>query len=280
MVIDSEGIIRDVAVSTSDALLDGFNDVIERRWIDTVTPESRRKVEEILDDAANNRDSRWREINQQSPRGSIPFRYVAVDSGREGRVIALGRDLRSVSALQQRLLQAQQSMERDYVRLRQAESRYRVLFQIASEAVLVVDQASKKIIEANPAAGNLLGHAPATLIGQSFTKLFHPETRDSALALLGDSSAVAMSDPLRVRLIDGREDYTASASLFRQDGTTQVLVRLASLGTDVAVAEDDTKLKLLRVLNRIPDAFVLTDEAMNVDRFQSCFSRARAIGEP
>jgi transcriptional regulator PpsR len=264
MVIDREGVIRDVAVSTSDALLDGFNDVIERRWIDTVTDESRRKVEEMLADAANNRDSRWREINQQSPRGSIPFRYVALDAGHGGRVIALGRDLRGVAVLQQRLLQAQQSMERDYVRLRQAESRYRVLFQITSEAVLIVDQATKKIVEANPASGNLLGLVPATLIGQSFTKLFHPEMRDSALALLGDSSAAAISEPLRVRLADGRDEYTASASLFRQDGSTHVLVRLASLRTDAPVAEDDSKLKLLRVLNRIPDAFVLTDEAMNI----------------
>ena len=264
MVIDREGVIRDVAVSTSDALLDGFNDVIERRWIDTVTDESRRKVEEMLDDAANNRDSRWREINQQSPRGSIPFRYVALDTGNGGRVIALGRDLRGVAVLQQRLLQAQQSMERDYVRLRQAESRYRVLFQIASEAVLIVDQATKKIVEANPASGNLLGLVPGALIGQSFAKLFHPETRDSALALLGDSSAAAISEPMRVRLADGRDDYTASASLFRQDGSTQVLVRLASLRAEAPVAEDDSKLKLLRVLNRIPDAFVLTDEAANV----------------
>jgi transcriptional regulator PpsR len=67
-----------------------------------------------------------------------------------------------------------------------------------------------------------------------------------------------------VRLADGRDDYTASASLFRQDGSTQVLVRLASLRTDAPIAEDDSKLKLLRVLNRIPDAFVLTDEAMNI----------------
>lgn len=264
MVIDREGVIRDVAVSTSDALLDGLNDVIERRWIDTVTLESRRKVEEMLSDAANNRDVRWREINQQSPRGSIPFKYVALDAGHGGRVIALGRDLRGVALLQQRLLQAQQSMERDYVRLRQAESRYRVLFQIASEPVLVVDQVSKKIVEANPAAGTLLGLVPITLIGQSFTKIFHPETRDSALALLGDSNASAISEPIRVRLADGREDFMASASLFRQDGSSQVLVRLSSLRGDAPVAEDASKVKLLSVLNRIPDAFVLTDESMNI----------------
>ncbi len=264
MVIDREGIIRDVAVSNSDLSRDGFADIVQRRWVDTVTSESRGKVEEMLRDVAGNRAARWREINQQSSKGAIPLRYVALDAGRDGRVIALGRDLRGVAVLQQRLLQAQQSMERDYVRLRQAESRYRVLFQIASEAVLIVDQATKKILEANPAAENLLSAAHDSLAGQTFTKLFHPDARDAATMLLTDSTAAAGTESTNVRLADGRNNFTASASLFRQDGATHVLVRLASSLTEAPLAEDESKQKLLRVLNRIPDAFVVTDDSMNI----------------
>lgn len=263
MVIDRDGVIRDLAVSSTDLSLDGFSDVLERRWVDTVTLESRRKVEEMLRDASVKKDLRWREINQQTARGSIPFRYVALDAGRDGRVIALGRDLRSVAALQQRLLQAQQAMERDYIRLRQAESRYRMLFQVASEAVLIVDQASKKILEANPAAGNVLGSQYSALAGQPFTKLFHPEARDTAMALLSGSAA-AQGELVRIRLADGREDFAASASLFRQEGAAHVLVRLQPLGASAPLAENDANQKLVRVLNRIPEAFVLTDHELAI----------------
>lgn len=264
MVIDREGIIRDVAVASSDLSLDGFADIVERRWVDTVTSESRRKVEEMLRDAAGKKDFRWREINQQSARGSIPFRYITLDVGGDGRIVALGRDLRGVAALQQRLLQAQQAMERDYMRLRQAESRYRVLFQITSEAVVIVDQTNKKIVEANPAVGQLLGMPHGSLAGQSFTKLFHPEARDIALSLLSESGAAARGEPLRVRLADGRNDFAASASLFRQDGSAHVLVRLLPLNAGVPVSPDDSSQKLLQVLNRIPDAFVLTDSDLTI----------------
>lgn len=264
MVIDREGIIRDVAVSNSELLPEDFAELIERRWIDTVTSESRRKVEELLRDASGKAESRWREINQQCARGQIPFRYVALDAGRDGRVIALGRDLRGDAALQQRLLHAQQSMERDYIRLRQAESRYRVLFQITSEAVIIVDQASRKVMEANPAAGEMLGIAASALPGQSFTKLFHGDSRDAAVALLNDGNAAAQSDPVRVRLADGRDTYYATASLFRQDNATHVLVRLLSEGRDAPQQEDDAKRKLLRILNRIPDAFLVTDDALTI----------------
>ncbi len=264
MVIDREGVIRDIAVSGSDMPMEGFADIVERRWIDTVTSESRRKVEEMLKDAADQRTSRWREVNQQSARGSIPFRYVALDAGRDGHVIALGRDLRGVEELQQRLLQAQQGMEREYTRLRQAESRYRILFQIASEAVLIVDQSTKKIVEVNPAAGRLLGVDYNTLADKPFAKLFHPESRDAAMALLLDPNPSVGAEPMPVRLADGRAGYTAAASLFRQQGTAHVLISLAAVKAESLVAEDDTQLKLLRVLNRIPDAFVLTDEALNI----------------
>ena len=53
-----------------------------------------------------------------------------------GRVLALGRNLRTLAVVQQRLVDAQQSMERDYLRLRHAEARYRLLFEAVEEVVV------------------------------------------------------------------------------------------------------------------------------------------------
>ena len=68
----------------------------------------------------------------------------------------MGRDLRPLSVLQQQLLQSQQAMDREFVRMRQAETRYRLLFQVSSEGVLVIELSSQRIIESNQAAGQLL----------------------------------------------------------------------------------------------------------------------------
>jgi transcriptional regulator PpsR len=264
IIIDRNGIIRDVAVSGGEIAPDAFSDLVERRWADTVTGESRHKVEEMLHEAhAAVHAARWREINQQTLRGPIPFRYIALDTGRDGKVIALGRDLRGVASMQQRLLQAQQSMERDYARLRQAESRYRLLFQISAEAVLIVDPVSKRVTEANPAAGALLGVDYEQIANQPFIRLFHPESRDSAAALVLDSQSGARQEPMRLRLADGRDEFAATASMFRQDGTVHMLVRIVSTRSETA-AEAETKSTLLRVLNRIPDAFVVADDSLNI----------------
>src|SRR5262249_16786273 len=123
LIIDGKGVIRDVAFGNEDISKEGFEKWLGRPWGDTVTIESRPKIEELLSDAKLAKaPSRWRQVNHPSKRGAVPIRYLAVPIGANGRVVAVGRDLRPVAALQQRLVDAQQSMEREYARLRHAET--------------------------------------------------------------------------------------------------------------------------------------------------------------
>jgi hypothetical protein len=69
----------------------------------------------------------------------LPFRYCAVPLGADGTVLITGSDLRIISEQQQQIVAAQQAMEREYAKLRQAEARYRLLFRMAAEAVMVID---------------------------------------------------------------------------------------------------------------------------------------------
>ena len=65
-----------------------------------------------------------------------------------------------MAELQSRLVSAQQAMERDYWKLREIETRYRVLFDAANDAVLVIRASDMQIVEANPAAMRAIGLAP------------------------------------------------------------------------------------------------------------------------
>ena len=71
---------------------------------------------------------------------------------RRAAVVAVGRDLRAIAALQQRLVDAQQSMERDYWRCATSRRAIGCCSRSSSEAVLIVDAATQKVVEANPAA--------------------------------------------------------------------------------------------------------------------------------
>jgi transcriptional regulator PpsR len=259
MVIDRHGIIRDVALSSTAMEIDAAH-MLDRRWIDTVTSDSRGKVEDLLRAAFDEGEARWREVNHVTSQGSTLVRYLALDLGRDGKVIALGRDLSRFTALQQRLLYAQQEVEREHMRARQTESLYRLLFNVSSEAVLIVDAGSRRIVEANAQASTLLGLAPLDLAGQTLAKLFHPESRDALALLLHEGGR---ADSVKLRAADGRQMLQASATPFRQDRAAMLLVRLSPLRVDTN-AESDAAQKLVRVLNRIPDAFVMTDQSFAI----------------
>jgi transcriptional regulator PpsR len=273
IVIDREGVIRDIAVGSADLGDDPFAGWIDRPFIDTVSPESRAKVQEMLQDVASRGTPRWRQVNHPAPRGQVPVRYLAMEAGNDGRVIAVGREMRAALQVQQRLIQLQQSMERDYVRLRETEQRYRLLFDQSSEAVLIVDGQSRRITEANPAAIVLLGPSlagtgAATLGGQPLPQFFAPDDRDSLLQHLGALLSGSQSGTARqFDLADGRS-VSLSATLFRQQRTTLLLVRLLSAAPAEGPRQD---IPLESVLERIPDAFVLVDRSGAVRAVNAAF---------
>ncbi len=240
--------------------------MLGRRWVDTVGADSIFKVDEMLRTTPPEGVGRWRIVNQRRPDsdGSLTLRFMTVGAGADGRIIALGRDLRATAALQQRLLQAQQSMERDYLRLRAAESRYRLLFDVSAEATLIVDAATNRFVEVNPAARQLIGSDAATAAGAPFAGVFDPGSRDRAGSLLAAAAASATgAEPVEVRLAPTGRDCHLSATLYRQDKATYVLVRLAPVASD-AVVPDDGRQMLIDVLDRLPDAFVVTDERLDI----------------
>ena len=280
MIIDRQGVIRDLAFSSEQLERDGAKAWLDRPWLETVTIESKPKVEGLLRDAAKGAASRWREINQVTPAdNSLMVRFVALDAGRDGNVIAIGRDERATAALQQRLMEAQQTLERDYAKLRDAEGRYRLLFRLSGEAVLVVDAHARRIIEANPAAERLLGEDRAELVGEGFAGLFDPDSQDEAGSLIAVAQSTARSHPAQVRLMSRGRPFLASASLFRQDRASYCLIRLTRADVEEASAQE-TGPDLRAVVERIPDAFIVTDSGMTILTANTAFLDLVSLGTP
>ncbi len=169
LLINAEGGIRDVSFGVGMQPIEQWRQWVGRSWVSTVAAESQPKVREIIQEAAVKEVSSRRQVNHLGGDGpDISVAYSAVRLGRSTDLIAIGRDLRAVSSLQQRLVEAQQALERDYWRMRHIETRYRLLFQLSSEAVVLVDTNSLKVTDANPAAGRIFGLPAKRLIGRTF----------------------------------------------------------------------------------------------------------------
>lgn len=289
MVVGDDGTICDLACSNADLLAEGVEDWLGRKWTETVTAESRQKVDALLTDAAGGAGQRWRHVNHPlADRPDLPIRYLAVPMGGDDVVLVLGRELQTVSKLQRELVQAQQAMEREYMRLRHTETRYRVLFQMASEAVLIVDAANRRVVDANPAAIQLLGATAGQLIGQRFPDDVDGSDREVIVELFSSvrNSGQTARDAVQIRL--GGQQLRVSASLFRQGSNAHFLVRLSTLqdADAVAAAEPRTRSRLLDVIAVMPDGFVVTDLKGRIRTANSAFldlaqlaTEEQAVGE-
>jgi PAS fold len=101
LVIDGQGVVRDLASGSDDLASETPADWIGQPWRDIVTPESRDKVDALLRDSVPNGSApRWRHLNFVLPGGrELPLLFLAVKMGGNGHVLALGRDLRATAAL-------------------------------------------------------------------------------------------------------------------------------------------------------------------------------------
>lgn len=259
LVLDQQGVIRDVAVSNPDLGQEGYADWLGQAWAEIVTPESRPKIEALLRDADGDKGSTWRHVNHPSARGSdVPMLYSAIKVGKTGKVVAVGRNLRQVAQLQQRLVEAQQSLERDYARLRHAETRYRMLFQMASEAIIVIDAGNEKVIELNPAAQSLLGTSAKQLAGKPFTEVFDALGGRAVTTLLNRVRNSGYADDIKLRLRAGGPTLSLSVSLFQQDRDAQFIARLSLVGASGNAAAVSPS-AAMRAVENSPDGFVVTD---------------------
>lgn len=228
LVIDDGGVIRSVAQSGTQPMAPAAAQWVGRPWVETVSTPMRRKVEALLHDVTSTGLARRREISFAGAGGSdIPVACTAIRLGREGPVIAVGRDLRAIAAIQQRFLEAQQDLERGYWKARQAESQERQLHQVLTDAVLVADGESLRVVAATRSAVARLA-APERLIGRAIDALFDATSRGAVHELMVTARGAGKPVELRARLAGEPVTCSIAATPFRAGQDQRLLVRLRS----------------------------------------------------
>lgn len=262
-VIIENGMVKDVAIASEELRRTGFGaGWIGRPWIDTVTPDSRTKIEALLSTAEGKGPVRPRQVNH--PSGGIrdvPVAYRTVRAQARGPLIALGRDLREVADLQQKLVKAQQDIERDYARLRKAEARYKMVFEAVAEPILIVTSEELLIEAANRAAGKLLGIDADRLARADFPGLFAPRAARAVERMAAKAIASGSATSEKTELANGKK-IDLSASVFGQGSDARLVVKIG--GEAAETQSGSNREQLLRTLEDLPDAFVVTDDELRI----------------
>jgi transcriptional regulator PpsR len=273
LTLNRDGVIQSIAFGNPDLRSPSLESWVGKNWLDVVTSESRPKIQALLQDANETSLSRFRQINVPSPGSAdLPLLCATLKVGSTGQIIALARDLREISLLQQRLVDAQQAIERDYTRLRQLETRYRVLFEMASEAVIVLDANTFKVIEANPRAADLLGDSVKKLSGRLLMDYLTKGDRIQVQSLLSKVAYTSTVAELNTSILSGQEVYL-SAAPFRNENQSLILITLKRTGELIDRHDSNAQSLVIQALENAPDGFIVTNSAGKILTANQAFLR-------
>ncbi len=115
LVLDESGVILGAAQGDEAAGGAGLAGWEGHPWLDAVATDSRAKVALTMGELADLGVARRREINFRLPDGQDRvLACSALRLGEHGPSLVVGRDLAATAALQRRLVEAQQQLERGY----------------------------------------------------------------------------------------------------------------------------------------------------------------------
>ena len=274
LYLSPKGIIRKVIVQNRE-LSRLVKSWVGKSWKSCVTTESELKIDQLLRfNKSLKNDSRH--INHHlSDGGYLPISYATLNCENEGFVVAVGRELSQLTALQQKLVSAQQTLERDYVQLRHVETRYRSLFNLVETPVLVCKAESTEILEINPAAIRLLNCDTNAVIGKKLDLFF------------GDDEKLKVNNFLRKTQLGERNVFETklandkpiciNLSSFRQENETYSLIQF-QLETEITSEEKHlSETSLQRAIGKSPDALVICDTNGDISYINEAFLELTAL---
>lgn len=269
LTLDGEGVIRSAVSSPAleDERLDEWRG---RRFEDTVDLE----ITKMLEAIRRSGRSGCFVVRQTFPSGrELPIEYTAVDMGRGG-MLAIGKNLQVIADLQARLVAAQKERELDYWKLREIETRYRLVFDASSEAAALVRTTNLRVVEANLAASKAFGLVP----GGEFLPDLAPRERRAFEAMLERVREQGRAPSIAVHVSGDPTPWSLRASMAATQSDSFYLFQIARIGAEAPVSLAVGAPNLDDLVQRLPDGFLIVDREGAVRRANNTFLDLAQVG--
>lgn len=278
LLLDMDGVIREATLSPNISS-ENVDVWLGRPWSEIVDDASE-KIERIMQDTKRTGISAFRQITQRFPSGlELPMEFTTVLLGGRAGMLAIGKNLRAVAELQARLISAQQTIERDYWKLREIETRYRLVIEDSNEAVLLTKVSDLRIIEANRTAASALGASGRrrdNLVGREFLQELPPKDRELVELMLRRVRDQGKAPGIVVHLGEGAAPWMLRGSLMTSDTAPMFLLQMAPIGkaAQPGPVPDDPE----ALIDSLPDAVISIDVTGAIKRANRAFLELVEIG--
>lgn len=280
LTLDKDGVIQNVVRAKSLAK-EPLEQWLGRRWGEMMEPAIDDGALQKIEDVRLHGDSSCFQVRQRFPSGrELAMEYTTFSLGKKAGFVAIGRSLEAISELQSRLQLAQEARERDYWKMREIETRYRMLFDATSEAVALVSVSDLRVVEANLCATKNLDLAP----GAPFLARLDDRDRRVLDEMLAKTREEGRAPGVVLRATPFGQLWSLRASLMNAESGALYLCQLAPM-RDPGAADRADGFSMRSFVDRMPDGFVVVDRDGAVQAANDAFldlvqigSEAAAIG--
>lgn len=274
LTVDRDGVIQ-TALSSEGLAQETLAAWRGRPWGETIDPATGGDLAQAIKGAGDRGALACFQVSQRFPSGrEVPMEYTTVSLGESGGFVAIGKNLQTISDLQSRLQTAQKEREQDYWKLREFETRYRLLFEASAEAVLLVRVTNLRIVEANAAAGRALGVAP----GAEFYPDLLARDRKTFDSMLDRVRELGRAPRIVLHLGPARDAWSLRASLMKTQSGSYYLFQLASVGASTTFPPKRNAYSADDIVQRLPDGFAVIDRGGVILRANHTFLDLVQIG--
>ncbi len=265
LILSSDGSIVAVSGKADSALSDEFPGWKGRRLADLLDQGSAQKLAQRVADltqspaAEGARTARFAELVHVLDNGEqAPVRYALHPLRDSSEVLMLGQDQRPTIEMQQMFLNAQIALERDHEAQREIDTRYRLLMDFTSDAIVMVSISSGLVIDVNHNAASVLGRVRSELVDRPFADCFTAQTRETLLAGLDVQSGAHAAATMTVEIKASQRRLQLSGKQFRASGEQLAIIRMTDpeMGS---VGDERLVTNLRQLFNHGSDAIVFTD---------------------
>ena len=270
MVLNEEGRILDIAYRSPDMAAFGADKWLGLNFADTVTPESKQKISELLVEAKERPLTRRRQVNHRAAAmEDLPVEYILVHAEGLAGTIALGTELRRQVEMQQQLVNTQIDLERRNRDVAEKAARYRAQFKLAEWPILVINGADLRIADANPAAAAILGITERKLEGTGIGSFFDSADKNSVTELMTSSRFSGEATSINAKLGNGTS-VRVNIRPFRETSVVNLIVSLGNAnGTDQNPIQRPLEAMAMDIL---PEACVLLEDDGTIVEVNSHFA--------
>ena len=280
LILKPEGQIEEL-LSVSGELRGSINESwIGAHWLDLVSESERKTGSAAISSAL---ESPGQAVNcsltHSLPENiELPTQYWCVALKETSRILVAGSDMRPVTNLRQQLLNTQQALEQDYWRLRQVETRYRSVIDMVSDAIVVIDEQTNRILEANPIANKLLGKGKS-IVGKPFPTGLEDEDNEIVAKLYKQALGGSRENRATVRSEGDLRLLALNLNFHSQNGESRFLARLTTK-ENTSSTLDTLGIRIPMEMQNASDAIVFADENGHILAINDTFlSMAQLAGE-